>query len=234
MYTIGVCDDQEELRSDLAAQCGEILTDMGIEHRIMTFPSAEAVEAALLCGARFDLLCLDILLDGISGMELARKLRRTDDRVSILFVTGSRDFLKDGYEVRPIQYLMKPVDRGELASAIETDLRLNHQPRTVTFHVGKRTVVLPVDDICHIESRDHGSLCYMDGQEAFLPLSLSEMETYLPKERFCRCHKSFLVNLSHIREANGRTLRTERGELSIGRQYAGSFREQFVRYLNEN
>lgn len=233
MYAVAVCDDQEELQSDIVCQCGSILRELGVEHEIRAFPSAETLEAELRSGARFDLLCLDILMDGESGLELARKIRMTDDRVSILFLTGSQDFLRDGYEVRPIQYLLKPVDRASLGKAIETDLRINHRARTVSFCVGKRTVVFPLEDICYIESRDHGSLLHMTGEDTFLPLSLSETEALLPKERFCRCHKSFLVNLSCIRELNGRTLRLANTELSLGRQYASVFRERFIRYLNE-
>ena len=132
MYTVAVCEDQKDTREEAAALCGEVLTDLKIEHRIAAFSSAEDLETQLLSGERFDLLCLDILMDGESGMEFAKKLRMTDDRTSILFLTGSSEYLKDGYEVRPIQYLLKPVKREELARAIETDLRLHHQPKTVS------------------------------------------------------------------------------------------------------
>lgn len=113
MYTVAVCEDQKDTREEAAALCGEVLTDLEIEHRIAAFSSAEDLETQLLSGERFDLLCLDILMDGESGMEFAKKLRMTDDRTSILFLTGSSEYLKDGYEVRPIQYLLKPVKREE-------------------------------------------------------------------------------------------------------------------------
>lgn len=129
MYTVAVCEDQKDTREEAAALCGEVLTDLEIEHHIAAFSSAEELETQLLTGDRFDLLCLDILMDGESGMELAKKLRMTDDRTSILFLTGSSEYLKDGYEVRPIQYLFKPVSKAELKRAIETDLRLHHRPK---------------------------------------------------------------------------------------------------------
>lgn len=233
MYAVAVCEDQEETRAEIAALCGDILTELAVEHSVLTFSSAEALEAALCAGERFDLLCLDILMEGESGMELAKKLRVTDDRTSILFLTGSEEFLKDGYEVRPIQYLFKPIHREELARAIGTDLRLHHWPQTVTLHLGTRTVVLPLDDIQYVESRDHGSVFHLCDGERFLPQSLSETENALPRERFCRCHNSFLVNMRHIREVSGRTLHLTEGELTIGRKYAAAFQERFVRYLNE-
>ena len=131
-------------------------------------------------------------------MKLAQELRQRDDKTSILFITSSTEFLKDGYSVRPIQYLLKPVQAAELEQAITTDLRLYHRPSTVTFHAGGKTLVIPTEDIYYAESREHGTVLHMTHGEKFLPLSLSQTEGILPGSLFCRCHNSFLVNLSHI------------------------------------
>ena len=219
MYTVAVCEDQKDTREEAAALCGEVLTDLEIEHHIAAFSSAEELETQLLTGE--------------SGMELAKKLRMTDDRTSILFLTGSSEYLKDGYEVRPIQYLFKPVSKAELKRAIETDLRLHHRPKTFSIKVGGRMAVLPLEDIRYVESRDHRSLFHMESGEQFYPLSLTEIEGNLPAEQFCRCHNSFLVNLACVREVSSRTVSLEHLKLPIGRKYAERFREQFVRYLNE-
>ena len=233
MYEVAICEDEEVLRDGLCTQCSQILDDLKVEHTISPFPSAEELESALSGGAVYSLLCLDILMDGKTGMELAQELRERDEKTSILFITSSTEFLKDGYSVRPIQYLLKPVKREELAQAIQTDLRLYHHPKTVTLRVGGRTLVLPIEDVLYAESRDHGTVLHMAHGEQFLPCSLSQTEELLPAEYFCRCHNSFLVNLSHIREVSGKTLYLlEGGEVSIGRRYLEQFQNQFVRYLN--
>ena len=85
-------------------------------------------------------------------------------------------FLKDGYSVRPIQYLLKPVSREDLEQAIKTDLRLYHQPRTVTFRVAGRTFILPAEDILCAESRDHGSVLHTTHGEQFILCPLSQMQ----------------------------------------------------------
>ena len=137
MYQIAVCEDEDacagipvrDVRRDFVG-------GRNISYEITPFSSAEALEGAMAAGARFDLLCLDILMGGKSGMDFARQLRQRDEKISVLFITNSQEFLKDGYEVRPIQYLFKPVDREQLARALETDLRLHHQPDTVTVRTG--------------------------------------------------------------------------------------------------
>lgn len=153
MYRVAVCEDEPNLLSGLCAQCREILSELETEHEVMPFPSAEALGAVLADGARFDLLCLDIFLAEQSGMELAQEVRKWDDQVSILFVTSSTEYLLEGYGVRPIQYLLKPVKREKLKKAFLTDLRLNHQPRTVTLKVRGKTAVLPLADIRYAKAK---------------------------------------------------------------------------------
>ncbi len=235
MYRIAICEDEEILRTGLCAQCAAILEGLQVEHQIKTYSSAEELEEAFQKGEGFSLLCLDILMNGKNGMELARELRKKDEKTSIVFITGSVEFLKDGYSVRPIQYLLKPVKPEELEETIRTDLRLHHQSRTVTLRAGSRTLILPVEDILYAESRDHGTFLHMKASQEFLPCSLSRTEETLPSDLFCRCHNSFLVNFAHIREVSGRMLSmTDGSTLSIGRRYMHQFQSRFVRYLNQN
>ena len=234
MYRVAVCEDERQLRERLCADCGEILTGMEVEHQVTPFSSAEELENVLEECADFDLLCMDILLTGKTGMELAQELRQWDEQTSILFVTGSTEFLLEGYDVRPIQYLLKPVERKELEQAIQTDLRLNHRTPTVTVKGGGRTALLPWPDIRYVESRNHGSVFHMTREEQFFPIPLSQTEGLLPKGRFSRCHNSFLVNLAQIKETTSRDLLLANGErLPLGRRYSERFQSEFIHYLNE-
>lgn len=234
MYHVAVCEDEPNLRAGLCEQCREILQELETEHEIVPFSSAEELEASLAAGARFDLLCLDILLAEKTGMELAREVRKWDEQISILFITSSTEFLLEGYGVRPIQYLLKPVKREELKKALQTDLRLKNQPRTVAVSAGGKTVVLPWTEIRYVESRNHDCIFHMSGGERLFRLDLAQAKEILPKDRFCRCHNSFLVNLARIREVTSREVfLSDGGRLPIGRRYAGQFQSEFVRYIND-
>ena len=234
MYRIAVCEDEPNLRSGLCAQCREILAELGTEHEVVPFSSAEELGSVLVNGARFDLLCLDIFLAKQSGMELAHEVRKWDEQVSILFITSSTEFLLEGYGVRPIQYLLKPVSREALKKALLTDLRLNHQPRTVTLKVRGKTAVLPLADIRYAESQNHGCIFHMAQEDQSFALGLAQAEQLLPKNQFCRCHNSYLVNLAHIREIAGREIvLTDSVRLPVGRRYAGQFQSEFIRYIND-
>lgn len=235
MYRLAVCEDESCQLEELCSLCGDILKQMGIPHEIAAFASADELSAALKSGVQFNLLCLDILMDGQTGMELASELRSWDDDTSIIFITCSTEHLLDGYSVRPIQYLLKPVQHEALAKAVRTDLRLHYQPRTINLTIKGKTHVLSLADIRYIESRNHGCAFFMEKEELFLQLNLTEIEKLLPASRFARCHNSFLINLMQIKSVNSREVQLQTGHcLPIGRRYAKEFQSKFVRYLNHS
>ena len=234
MYQIAVCEDDAAVREPLCRMCSEILEHMDISHEVTPFSNAEALERAMTAGARFDLLCLDILMDGKTGMEFARQLRERDDKTSILFITNSEEFLREGYEVRPIHYLLKPVDREQLARALETDLRLHHRPDSVTIRAGASVTVLSLDELLYVESRDHLTVVKLEQGERSFRIRLSDMEELLPRDRFCRCHNSYLVNMRRISKLGRKVLVLENGEwIPIGRSYYKAAQEKLVRFLNQ-
>lgn len=233
MYRLAVCEDEPVLREGTCAMCGEILTGLGVEYEQTAYASAVELQNALSQGREFDLLCLDILMPGKTGLELAMELREWDEKTSILFLTSSTEYLLEGYGARPIQYLLKPVKKEALEKALRTDLRLNHQPKTVTLRAKGKTAVLVLEEIHYVESRDHGCMFYTDQGDQFFWLTLGQVEQLLPPNQFCRCHNSFLINLARIKEAGNRELILDSGKsLVIGRRYAEQFQRSFVRFLN--
>lgn len=236
MYRLAVCDDEQPVLDELCRMCGEILTRLDVEHEVVPFSSARELSGALRSGReRFDLLCLDICMEGKTGMELAHELRDRDDRTSILFISSSDDYLREGYSVRPIQYLSKPLRPEELEEALRGDLRRNHSPRFVTFRRGNRTSALPIAEILYVESRNHGICLHMVQEERSFAISLAEAEQMLPREQFCRCHNSFLVNMAAIQEFS-RSWVTLTGDrtIPVGRRYYEQAQSRFIRYLNAN
>ena len=232
MYRIAICEDDATTREQIASLCGEILERLDTEHAISEFDCAEALEGALEAGASFDLLCLDIMLQGKTGVEMAQAFRTRDDQTSILLISSSREFLKEGYSVRPLQYLYKPVDPRELEEVLRTDLRLHRRAARLTLSLGGKTRVLPLSELLYVESQNHNAVaCFPDRQEGFR-ITLSEIERLLPADLFCRCHHSFLVNMSHIRQINRRALELDQGsQIPVGRNYYETAQTKFIQFL---
>lgn len=235
-YRLAICEDDNAIRKEISALCQEILTEDGIRHVITEFSEAEELDRVLKEeGHPFDLLILDIQMNGMSGMELAKSLRQRGDRVSILFVTGYEDYLAEGYGVQPIHFLLKPISRKALAEALHTDWNLNCKPRTVTMHLGGRTISLILADIQYIESYNHNVVVHHQaGTSQTYLLSLTELERQLSSGQFCRCHNSYLVNMDYIIEIGRTELTLKNGiRIPIGRTYYKALQSTFIRYLNQ-
>ena len=234
IYRLAICEDDDVVRTHLHSLCHAILTEAGVEHSIADFPSAQQLEKLLAAESNpFDLLLLDIQMEGMTGMELAQTLRQRGDRVSIIFVTGCEDYLLDGYGVQPIHFLLKPVGREELDAALRTDWQLNHKPKTAVLRIGSKTVSLPLAEIRYIESYNHSIIVHQSEGDRTYILSLSDFEKQMPPNQFCRCHNSYVVNMDYVEEI-GRSELSLRGgsRLPIGRAYYKALQSAFIRYMN--
>lgn len=214
--------------------CREILAEEGIDQEIFAFSSAQELENVLEKeGNRFNCLLLDIRMEGMNGMELAQTLRARNDNVSIIFISGYEDYLREGYYVRPVHFLLKPIEYDALAEALRTDWKLNHRSKTVAFQVGNRTVHLKVEKIGYIESQNHKVIVHGKEKETSYSISMNEIERLMPNQ-FYRCHKSFLVNMEHVVEISRTELLMSGGEkIPIGRKYYKDFQLGFIRYMNQ-
>lgn len=234
VYRVAVCEDQPHMREELCGLCGQALKELNVPYMLTPFVSAEELGEAMKAGhAPFDLLLLDIELEGKSGLQFASELRRAADRVSIIFVTGCEEYLRDGYAVQPIHFLLKPVDYPMLYDAIRTDWRLNGSKRHFVLQEGARTIPLTVQQVRFVESFNHGILIHNGEGSSFYRITLAEAEREIqPAGCFCRCHNSFLVNMDWVSEiTRTRVVMRDGAQIPIGRRYYESAQKTFIRYM---
>lgn len=234
MYRLAICDNESNMRSVLAGLCNEILDEYSVEHTITEFSSAEAFGAAIQDeNCQFDVLLLDIVLEEKSGMELARELRSEGNRISIIFITGYEQYLQEGYDVQPIHYLLKPVEKSALEKALKTDIKLNYNVKTVVLRKGIKTTVLALRDVLYIESLNHIVTIHLVNGTFSFPQTLTEIMQVLPNNVFCRIHKSYLVNMDHIVEfSRSEAMLSNSARLPVGRKYYQESQRKFIRYIN--
>mgnify|MGYP001179112759 CR=1 FL=1 len=234
MYRLAICEDESNIRSMLVRLCKEILDECSVEHTITEFSSAEAFEAAVQAeDCQFDVLLLDIKLEEKTGMDLALELRDRDDRISIIFITGYEEYLREGYSVQPIQYLLKPIEKNALAKALNTDIKLNYNAKTVVLRKGIKTTAITLKDVLYIESLNHIVMIHLVNSEISFPQTLTETMQMLPDNVFCQIHKSYLVNMEHIVElSRSEAMLSNSARLPVGRKYYQEAQRKFIRYIN--
>lgn len=145
----------------------------------------------------FDLIILDIYMDGTNGMEIARKIRQKGIKTPIVFLTASPDFALESYDVNAFGYILKPIGVDKLISVLERLLVYYDRPR-VSIQCDRKRRYLFLDEIVYVESQNHNIYVHLSGGEVLTSgEKLSSLENMMD-DRFLRCHQSFLVNMSYI------------------------------------
>lgn len=234
VYRVALCEDEAVERSQLTGLCREIFAAHGLEAEIVPFSSAEEwMRKAEKNLTVFDLYLLDIeMKEGVSGLELARWLYDQGVREKIIFITGNPEYALRVYDVEPLHYLLKPVRRERLEEALGRALKKRGM-QTVLFQRGGKGVPLPLGEIRYLESRNHGVVVYLADSEQAFSISLTEAERLLPAGTFCRCHKSYLVNLAWVERATHAGVLLKNGrQLPMSRTFYGDFQKALVFRLN--
>ena len=189
--------------------------------RVATATSAKEA-LVYLSGGRYDALFLDVQMPEIEGMALARLLRRFADPPAVVFVTGHPDAAVEAFEIQALDFLVKPVSRERLESAlnrVETRSKPSARasapaetaaatdgaaagPEVVAVDNpkggGKRLVRLETIAIAQANG-DYARIVCDDGR-FLLRTPLSQLEKEWQPAGFARVHRAFLVNLTHAVE----------------------------------
>lgn len=114
MFQIAICEDSKVDTDLLSQTLAAAANDLRIRARTDYYKNGEELILALKDGASYDLLLLDIFLEQVNGVDTAQSARKYLPHVQITFLTSSRDYALDAYDLDAIHYPMKPVDREKL------------------------------------------------------------------------------------------------------------------------
>lgn len=158
---IAVCDDERAAADLIAGLARDWARGRGVEARVDTFASADALFFSLDDGAP-DVALLDIEMPGASGMELARLLRERGERTQVVFVTGIIDHVFDGYDVDAVSYLLKPVRADGLFLALDRAReRLGRADPLLVVESAGETSRVAVSRVCYAEGSGHDALVHL-------------------------------------------------------------------------
>ena len=116
---IAVCDDNEAQRLLMKKYTEEWARDKKLPLEINLFNDGESFWFAWEDDKRYDLLIFDIEMRRLSGIELANNIRKQDEEVPILFVTGYDSYMAQGFEVAALHYLLKPLQKEKLFAVLD-------------------------------------------------------------------------------------------------------------------
>lgn len=228
---ITICDDAAE---DIAQLSGA-LSAYDPLFEIASFTSGKMlIDEFLDGGFTTDILFLDIYMPEIDGIKTAQEIRAGHKDVKIIFLSSSKDYYPQAYEVFAFNYIVKPFDRERLYAVLSRALDELRKESGYKIRIQYKGAAHSVDcrDIWYIESRDKLILFHL-ADESVLQCygKLDEILKELPEQSFVRCHQSFLVNLSHVREIGDNYFRTGQTVIGISRKYGKEAKDKYYACL---
>jgi DNA-binding LytR/AlgR family response regulator len=171
-----------------------------------------------------DLILLDMEMPDANGVEFMRHLSKPP---MVIFITAHRDFAIESYEVKAVDYLLKPFSSGRFMQAIEKAMvRMEAENDPVSddtyFFIRENNsfVKIEIAHILFLKSLENYTQIITPKRTYMTLMPLSLAEESLPKAPFLRVHRSFLVNMSKVTVVNKTELFIEAHEIPIGRAYA--------------
>jgi DNA-binding LytR/AlgR family response regulator len=229
-----VIDDERPALDELAYLLGD-------DHRIGEVLTCDSATEGLriLQDVDVDAVFLDIQMPGLSGLELAQVLARFRTPPAIVFVTAHDEHAVDAFEIRAVDYVLKPVSADRLAEAVrrvvgDGDRAHEGQDLEVPVERGGVNRFVRRSDVTHVEAHgDYARLHTSDGSH-LLRVPLSQLEAEWRPAGFVRIHRSTLVSLPHVTEVRvdaGRCfVRLSNGdELAVSRRLTKELRDLYLR-----
>ncbi len=199
---IAICDDEKMIREQIKELAEKEMPDVcaGLY---------ETGDALLAAGKQFDIVFLDIQMEGTDGIETAKRLRQhsalkgAEDTI-LIFITGIREYVFEAFDVAAFHYLLKPVEEDKFREVFrraerELEKRKKQQRETVFVKTRNRSFTLEKDSILYIESRGKKVEIHTKGETIEAYASMNELEAQLG-EGFYRCHRGYLVNMAYVAE----------------------------------
>ena len=220
---IGIIEDNQSQSENLKNMILSLAN-----HEITIFHSGEEFLFECEDTYPFDVLFLDIQLDQMNGIELARKIREKDKNVQIIFLTAILDYVLEGYEVNAIRYLLKPIEKekcAEVLSLVENNIT---KDRTYLF---LNNTKIYLDEIYYIESCGH--YCEIVGEHKInVKIALGKLEKMLDAN-FIACHRSYIVNMNYVESVFKDHCVIKNKEIPVSRSLSKKVQNAFLKQVKE-
>lgn len=233
---IAIVEDEREHRELIKKYIEDACESKGIHSQIFEFESGEQFLFENE-DMNADVAFLDIQMPGISGVELARKLRESNNDISIVFATGIDDYIEEGYELEAVHYLRKPIDKDKVFLCIDRINKKKVDDKYILIDTNDGRCKINIKNIVSVEAVAHKTIITTQKGNSYEKvesnLSLGEMEQQLVDfDGMQKTHRSYLVNLSYVKNITKTDVVMDNGAaIPLSRRMYKEVNENFIRYF---
>ncbi len=227
MVKIGICDDEKVCREQLKEILGQFFQENGLGFKVWEYESATDF---LRREEEVHLLFLDIEMKEISGIQLKDALKGRED-IRIVFVTSHLEAMPEAFGKNVYGFLEKPAAADKLEKYLLRVLEDLEEERLLVIKGVQGEMAVKEKDILYFVAEKKYSRMVGKNGESFCDMGLQQLEEMLGQKSFFRCHKSYLVNLANISDAN-QNIRLKNGEsIPVSRRKAKELKEAYLAYI---
>ena len=219
MLNIAICDDSE--LDALAARkvIKNTLNNLNQEAEIEYYLNAEDMQDKLLKKNKpLDLLILDIDMPGVSGLDLAEKLRANNLKLLIIFLSNYEEFVFKAIEFKPFRYIRKSKLETEMPFAIQSAVKViaANSDLQITLDTDNGNIRIMMSEIMYYETEKRKvAVILKNGKKLIVNKNITEMQKHIQNEKFIMIHRSCVVNVDHVHNIHDYAVKLDNNETLI-------------------
>ncbi len=226
-----ICDDEAYIRKNIL----QILAPLVTQYPSLKITECDNGEDVFHC--EFDLLILDIEMQGMNGISVKNALEQRNTPYKILFVTSHDELMPSAFGKNVYGFISKPIDCKVLLTQVTRllDKIENEQDKVFIRNHSQELQMLYLRDIAYIEaSKQYTIIHLVDKQSLFCDESISHWENILPQNKFGRCHKSYIIHYAQIDKLGNEILLFNKESIPISRRQKNYIKEQYTKFILRN
>lgn len=193
MLVIGICDGDTAVRVMLSNFIKRYREETGLNIQVLSYDNGEKLLRHY--PLEMDLIFLEIPFAKMNGIEIARRIRKADTQVGIVFLTTVLNHVLEAYEVRADNYLIKPLRYARFLEEVEQARMRRGQNRFFIETNANGVYKIYAKAICFIETEEHNTRIHTETDSILSYKRMKEHEQVLFEQYFIRCHTGYIVNL---------------------------------------
>lgn len=203
MLQIAVCDDNIDELSNMVQLIDQYRTSRHLNCQYAVFLNGFDLLSALEKGKLFDIYCLDIIMPGFTGIDVAKEIRVYDKTAPILFFTSSPDFALESYSVKAINYVLKPISKEKFFFAFDEMLeriKMDNKEDAIIVKSNEGIQKILISNLVFAEVIGRNVLYHLRSGKIIECLeSFSTVcDNLLKYGCFIKTHRSYIVNMQYV------------------------------------
>jgi DNA-binding LytR/AlgR family response regulator len=236
MYKIAICDDNEIICEEIEKKLIMLQKEMKFELDIDVFFKGEDLEFKLISNFKYDLLILDIELYDLNGIEVGKIVREKmfNEVMHIIYISSKESYAMELFDIRPLNFLVKPLDYKKLIDVILKAIDLNGvKIGYFKFSIGREKYQYKFNEILYFESIGRKIKIVLKGETKEFYGKLKIISDELRGKNFYLIHNSYLVNYDEVSVQRSESVELVNGEeLPISRNNRAKMKEVLINYMN--